>query len=104
FVQLYGLRLFVGRYASGGPLPRHRLAQVGSVPVAAAADDIPQIVVRQIEQLGKPFIRWIGLHVPLENQIELEQAPAALPPQPVCVDRIHHTARLTSSSLILLMA
>src|SRR2546422_9584468 len=87
-----------------GAQPRHGLAQVRSVPVAAPADDVPQIVARQIEHLGKPLIRWTGLHVPLENQIELEEAPAALPLQPVCVDRIHHTARLTSSSLILLMA
>jgi len=34
----------------------------------------------------------------------VEQAPAALPLQSVSVDGIHHTARLTSSSLILLMA
>src|SRR5207253_8395580 len=38
---------------------------------SAAADDVPQIVVRQVEQLRKPCILWICFHVPLENQIEL---------------------------------
>src|SRR6185503_7927305 len=76
------------------------------VPVAAADDNVPQIVVGELEQ------RVQRLHVfilqdgdeSLQHQIELEQAPAAFPVQAPALERVHHTARLTMISLILPIA
>ena len=41
---------------------------------------------------------------PLENQVEIQQAAPALPPEPLPGNPIHQTARLTSISLMWLIA
>src|SRR5688572_15804336 len=90
----------------GSPQARHRFLVAAVVAVAAPDDDVPQIVVGELEQ------RVQGLHVfilqggdeSLQDQIELEQAPAAFPVQAPALDSVHHTARLTMISLILPIA
>src|SRR5512135_437025 len=82
------------------------LAQARFVLVAAAVHDVPQLVVRELEQLvqtrqllGVQSDR-LALQEALEHQIELEQPAAAFPLQTIVRQSIHHTARRIMSSLI----
>ena len=81
-----------------------------------------KVVFRRTEEEARAFAQNIRLNVVaegqqgrqvlilhrcgelLQNQIQLEQPPAAIPLQPVPVDRAHHTVRFTSSSLMWLIA
>src|SRR5258706_933629 len=73
-----------------------------AVGVAEAHDDVQQVVVRKIEQLGGFLFTRVLQKESFQNQIELQQSPPALPSQPMLFER--HTERFTSSSLMWLMA
>src|SRR5512145_1252656 len=76
------------------------------VSVAATRNDVPELIVGQLEQGAQRLHVLIphGEDELLEHQIELQQPATALPAQPVPRHRVHQTARLTISSLILLIA
>src|SRR6185436_11136709 len=92
--------------ALGGAQPCHSLLQSRVVAFATADDDVPEIVVGQLEQ----GLQRLHILIPqygdetLQYDVELEQAPAAFPVEPVVRHAIHQTARLTMISLILPMA
>ena len=86
------------------------IAEPGRVHITAPAYDVPQVVVRQLEQLAKarqPVLvqpARVALHEPFQHQVELEQPPAAFPLQPIVRNAVNPTARRTSISLILPIA
>src|SRR5512145_1635783 len=79
---------------------RNRVVVPVVVRIAASDDNVPQVVVRQLEQRRERLIVRVALQVALEHEVELQQAAPAFPVQPM----VHQTARLTMISLILLMA
>src|SRR5918992_2263257 len=80
--------------------------QSGIVRVAAAGDDIPKVVVRQVEQLveGTEFVIFQGGDEALENHIQLEKAAPRLPLDPFSRKATHQIERFTSNSRMWLMA
>src|SRR6185436_10523177 len=72
--------------------------------VATADDDVPQIVVREIEQRNQALVIGMLVEISRQDDIELEQSPPAFPVQPIARHAIHQTERLTMISLILPMA
>src|SRR5688572_11161099 len=87
----------------GGAKTRHDLLETGFVLLAATAHDIPEIVVREVQESRKLLICRVFLQISFKDDVQLEQAAPALPPQPVG-GPVHQTARLTIISLILLIA
>src|SRR5579859_5356745 len=77
---------------------------MGLIVLAATGDDVPQIVVGQIEELGQAGIDFAALQVALQHDVQLEQAAAALPLELFVRKAIHQTARFTRSSLMWLIA
>src|SRR2546428_6261266 len=88
----------------GGAQARHDVLQVGLIFLAAPGDDVPQIVVGQIEQFGEARIDVRAFQIVIEHDVELQQAAPALPLELLSLDAVHHTARLTSNSLMWLIA
>ena len=62
--------------------------------VAAADDDVPQIVVREIEQRDQALVIGMLMKVSRQNDIQLEQSPPAFPVQPIAGHAVHQTERL----------
>src|SRR4051812_1813600 len=90
--------------SSAGAQALHRRAIPFVQRIAATAHYVPKVVVGRVEQLGQHVVLRVLDEESLENQIELEQSPSALPLQPVFGGLIHHTERRTIMSLILPMA
>src|SRR3954470_22980923 len=70
---------------SGGAKAGDDFAQVGRIFVAAPDDDIPEVVVGEVEQLIQVF-DLIFFHAGkkfLENKVQLQQPSSAFPPEPV---------------------
>src|SRR5258708_27068471 len=91
-------------FLSSGTQARHDVLQVRLIVVAAAGDDIPQVVVGQVEQFGQAGIGLPRPEVALQDDVEFQQAAPAFPFEPLSLDTLHQTARFTSSSLIWLIA
>src|SRR3954447_7581565 len=66
-------------FLSGGAQARHDISQVRLVVLTAPGDDVPQVVVGEVKQFGQVRISVCGLQIAAQNDIELEQSPAALP-------------------------
>ena len=75
---------------------------MGRVVLAAQCHDVPEIVVREIEQLAQLRVGGMSLEIAVQKQVELEQPAPAFPFQTVEFDA--QTARLTSNSLMWLIA
>src|ERR1041385_48515 len=90
--------------SSGGTQARHDALQLWRVVFAAANNDVPEIIVGQLEQGLELGVFRMAIEIAREHQVELEQAAAAHPFQPLALDPVHQTARFTSSSLMWLMA
>src|SRR5581483_7775303 len=84
--------------------PRDQMTQVGRKVVASPDDDVPQVVVGQIEQLAELGILRMALEVAAEHDIELQEPASASPLELFPLHPVHHTARFTSSSLMWLIA
>src|SRR6476661_7499452 len=78
-------------YLLNGAQSRHDVLEVGLVPVATPGNDVPQIVVREIEQLAQRAVIRMPYQVALEQDIELKQSPAAFPSEPLALDLLHHS-------------
>src|SRR5262249_40674356 len=74
------------------------------VAVASTNDDVPEVVVGQVQQGLKLGIFRMAREIAAEHDVELQQPAAAFPFQPLALDTIHQTARFTSSSLMWLIA
>src|SRR5438270_5989942 len=87
---------------------RDHLPQVGRILIASPGDDVPQVVVGQLQkfhQLGavrRVFVK--AREIAAEHDVELEQPPAASPLELFTLHTVHQTARFTSSSLMRLIA
>src|SRR5258706_2754105 len=99
-LAVLSVMVFLSGGASGGTQMRHDVLQVRLIVVAAAGDDVPQVVVGQVEQLRQVRVELPGAQVALQHDIELQQAAPAFPLELFVLDSVHHTARLTSSSLM----
>src|SRR4051812_19908928 len=66
-------------FLSGGAKLRHDGLQVRLIVLAAAGDDVPQVVVGQVEQFGQAGIGFPGPEVAFQHDIELQQASPAFP-------------------------
>src|SRR6266850_2136674 len=88
----------------GGAQARHDVLQVRWILLAAPRNDVPQIVVRHIEQFGQVRVDVPALQVAFKHDVQLQQPAPALPLEPFPLDSLHQMARLTSSSLMWLMA
>src|SRR2546430_11135138 len=75
---------------SGGAQARHDILQVRLVVLATPGNDVPQIVVGQIEQFRQAGVQLAGLEVALKHDIELQQAAPAFPLEPFALDAIDH--------------
>src|SRR4051812_44298842 len=65
-----------------GSEPRHYILEVGLVDFAAPGDDVPQVVVGQVEE-GIQLVRLMArgrrvLEVALQDNVQLQQASPAL--------------------------
>src|SRR3954452_13855546 len=87
-----------------GAQARDQMPQVGRKVFASSGDDVPEIVVGQIEDLAELRIVGMPCEIAAEHDVELEKPAPALPPEFFALDAIHQTARLTSSSLMWLIA
>src|SRR3954468_621779 len=87
-----------------GAQARDQMSQVGRKAFAASDDDVPQIVVGQIEDLGQLGVVRMPNEIAAEHDVQLEKPAPAFPPELFALDAIHQTARLTSSSLMWLIA
>src|SRR5688572_20558202 len=89
-----------------GAKARHDCTQLGGIVVAAPGHDVPEVVVGHIEQRGEAggFLVLQRGDESAEKQIELQQPAPAFPLQPLSGSPVHQTARLTSISLMLLIA
>src|SRR5882672_9973807 len=76
-------------FLSGGAQARHDIFQVRLEVLATPGDDVPQVVVGQIQQFGEAWIHICLLQVPVQHDIELQQAAPALPFQPLTLDTVH---------------
>src|SRR5688572_4052066 len=83
---------------------RNRVVVPVLVRIAASDDNVPQVVVRQLEQRRERLIVGVALQVALQHEVELQQAAPAFPVKAMVPHFTHYTARLTMISLILLMA
>src|SRR5262245_34768955 len=77
-------------FSLSGAESRYGFREAGIVLVAAACNDVPQVVVRHVEKRVQRRIVRILDQISLKNQVELQQAPAALPVEAVPGHRIHH--------------
>src|SRR3954467_13533490 len=84
--------------------PRDHLPQVGRIVIATPGDDVPQVVVGQLKQLGELSIVGMAHEIAAEHDVELEQPAAASPLELFTLHAVHQTARFTSSSLMWLIA
>src|SRR5947207_16018101 len=94
-------------FLSGGAQARHDILELRLIGFAAAGDDVPQIVVRQVEQRAQRAVIRMQRQIALQHDIELQQAAPAFPLEPLSLETIllfrftsHQTARFTSSSLM----
>src|SRR5439155_15466285 len=90
----------------GGAQARHDCIQSRVIVLATPGDDVPQVIVRQVEQRikgGDVFILQCGDDA-LKNEIQLEQAATAFPLDPISSKAVHQTERITSNPLMWLMA
>src|SRR6185436_1397702 len=89
-----------------GAEARHDAGVLRVVVVAAPDHDVPQVVVGQLEEgvQGRDILISQGGDDPRQYEVELEAPSPALPLQPFEREAIHHTERLTSNSLMWLMA
>src|SRR5256885_15794328 len=73
----------MGQSFLDGAQARHDFIQVRRKSIAAPGDHVPQVVVRQLEQLvqGLQVRRFHPRKELLEHQVQLEQAAPALPMQ-----------------------
>src|SRR4051812_39018634 len=76
-------------YLSNGAQARHDVLQVGFVILAAPGDDVPQIVVGQVEQLAQRRVIRMLHQVALEDDVQLEQPPTAFPLEPLALESLH---------------
>src|SRR4051812_9015020 len=76
-------------FLSGSAETRHDLLQVRLIIFAASRDDVPQVVVGQVEQFGQAGIGFPGPQVALQHDIELQQAAPAFPLEPFPLDAFH---------------
>src|SRR5262245_27534075 len=97
------MAFFSMAFSLGGPKPLYELRETGFELFAATAHDIPEIVVREVEERGKLGVDRVFLQISFKDDVQLQQPPAALPFQAVG-GPLHHTARFTRISLILLIA
>src|SRR3954467_4302166 len=70
----------------GGAQPQDDVVQVGFIAIAAPRDDVPQIVVGQVEQLAQRCIIRMLHQVALQHDVQLEQAAPAFPSEPLSLD------------------
>src|SRR2546425_165431 len=98
-------------FLSDGAQARHDILQVRLVVLAATRNDVPQVVVRQIEQRVERVVIRMSREIALQHNVELQQPAPALLLEPLTRNAIllfrvtsHYTARLTSSSLMWLIA
>src|SRR4029079_18814779 len=59
-------------YLSNSAQSRHDVSQVGLVPVAAPGNDVPQVVVGQVEELAQRAVIRMPHQVALEHDVQLE--------------------------------
>src|SRR5436190_244372 len=96
--------------ASGGPQFAHQRYEVRLAGLGLSHHQVQQVVVGERQQLlerarlGLVHLLPRARPVTLEHEIQFQQPPSAAPLQPLQCLAPHHTARLTSSSLILPMA
>src|ERR1051326_8777953 len=90
----------------GGAQALHDTGELRVEVFAAPCHDVPEVVVGQIEKrVQGRNIRIIQCgDDALHNEIQLEAPPPALPLEPIPGEAVHHTERLTSNSLMWLMA
>src|SRR5207344_3359221 len=89
-----------------GAKARHDAGELRVEVIAAADHDVPEIVV------GKSEKRVQGSYIliaqcgddPLQDEVQLEAPSPALPLEAFAGEAVHHTERLTSNSLMWLMA
>src|SRR5881394_2633260 len=86
-------------FLSGGTQMRHDVLQVRLIVVAAARDDVPQVVVGQVEQLRQVRVELSGAQVALQHDIELQQAAPAFPLEPFSLDAFHSDGALNQQLL-----
>src|SRR5262245_31315169 len=93
------------RHGSGAQA-RNDTGETRVVGVAAAYHDVPEVVVGQLEQRiqGRDILISQYGDDPLQHEIQLEAPSPALPLEPFAGEAVHHTERLTSNSLMWLMA
>src|SRR3954451_11202400 len=89
-----------------GAKARHDAGELRIEVVAAADGDVPEVVVGKLEQRvqGRNVLILQCGDDPRQNEIKLEELSPALPLQPFAGQAVHHTERLTSNSLMWLMA
>src|SRR5258707_4894668 len=91
-------------FLSGGAQARPDIFQVRLIVLAAAGDDVPQIVVGQVEQRVERLVIRVQCPIAFQHDVQLQQPAPALPLELLSLDAGHQTARLTSSSLMWLIA
>src|SRR5438477_3665037 len=73
--------------------------QLRWVVLTAARDDVPQVVVGQVQQFGQAGIGLPGSKVALQHDIELQQAAPAFPLEPFSLDAFHSNGALNQQLL-----
>src|SRR5258706_12580457 len=98
-LAVLSVMVFLSGGASGGTQMRHDVLQVRLIAVAAARDDVPQVVVGQVEQLRQVRVELSGAQVALQHDIELQQAAPAFPLEPFSLDAFHSDGALNQQLL-----
>src|SRR4051812_8941850 len=72
-----------------GAQARDDFLEVGFVAIAAPRNDVPQVVVGQVQELAQRRVVGMPHEVALQHDVQLEQAAPALPSQPLSLDSLH---------------